>query len=102
VAIQCPGCAATERSQRPRQALDRFTGIACRTTVKRHPVLRTGGVDVASDRGSSLLETGGLFEIAKPIASSLDVEDMAVMQQSIEDRGGEHFIAGNGRVARLM
>lgn len=89
------------------------------TNVKRHPVLRIkatpsvaqGGswfwsaeqsvewqAPVPGDTGAggSGLMTGGQggLELPQPVASALDVEDVAVMQEPVEDGGGQDLVAG--------
>jgi hypothetical protein len=37
---------------------------------------------------------GPLFEFAQPVAAAADVEDVAAVEQPVEDRGGEDLVAG--------
>ena len=36
----------------------------------------------------------GVFEVTKPIAATLDVQDVSPVQQPIQDRGGQHLVPG--------
>ena len=42
----------------------------------------------------SLLDAHRLFEVSESVASAFDVEDVAVVEESVEDGGGEDFVAG--------
>jgi hypothetical protein len=39
-----------------------------------------------------------LFEVAQPVAASLDVQHVSLVQQAVENRGGEHLVAVQGVV----
>lgn len=62
--------------------------------LRRHPVVRTGIALAECFGSSSSLESDRLFEIPKAIAAPLDAEHVAVMEQAIEDGGGQALVAG--------
>lgn len=57
-------------------------------------MLRTDDCDVRWFWWSSSLGTDGLFKVPQAVAASLDIEHMTVMEQPVEDRRGEDFVAG--------
>lgn len=61
--------------------------------VKRHPVLRA----TVRGWGSLPLHAELLFEVAQPVAASLDVQHVSLVQQAVENGGGEHLVAGQRR-----
>ena len=58
----------------------------------RHQNRPGGAVGRVRVLGWSTLQ--GFLEIAQPVASALDGEDMGAMEQAIEDGGGQHLVAG--------
>ena len=68
--------------------LSRRLGIS-KSAIYHHVVSKEELLSLALDRALD-----GLFEVAEPIAATLDVEHVTVVQQSIEDGGGEDLVAG--------
>src|SRR5262249_31389350 len=82
----------TAKGSKPSLSMD---GILCALRGRR--VLRTSGFmirDRLSGSGPSRRAGGCSFELAKPVAAAADVEDVAAVQQPVEDRGGKHLVAG--------
>jgi hypothetical protein len=38
-----------------------------------------------------------LLQLLEPVAATLDVEDVGVVEQPVQDRGGHHLVAGQDR-----
>ena len=76
--------------------------------VKRHPDLRTrvasSSLDVTSLRGSGVGRPQEAVDLLEPVAAVVDVDDVYVVQQAVEDRGGEDLVAGEdlGPVAHVL
>ena len=72
--------------------LARVSNDAQSYALRRHLLLRTRSVVDLVPR--SVSQADGLLQVAQPVAAALDVEDVAVMEQPVEDGGGQHLVAG--------
>lgn len=68
---------------------------ACQATptfyeIRRHPSLRISGLGVRSRS----LHAERLFEVTQAVAATFDVEHMRLVQEPVEDGGGQHLVAG--------
>ena len=79
-----------------------------RSRVKRHPDLRTrvasSSLDITSLRRSGVGRPEEAVDLSEPVAAAVDVDDVYVVRQAVEDRGGEDLVADEdlGPVAHVL